>query len=55
MALLKNVLTTHEKGRPILIGTTSVEKSEELAAALKDLGTVFINLFIELFYLFYFC
>lgn len=37
-ALLKNVLSTHEsKGRPILIGTTSIESSEELYAALKDL------------------
>lgn len=37
-ALLKNVLTTHEKGRPVLIGTTSIQSSEELLAALKDLG-----------------
>eukprot|EP01041_Mallomonas_annulata_P006005 gene6005-12107_t len=37
-ALLKNVLTNHEKGRPVLIGTTSVETSEEMAQALKDLG-----------------
>lgn len=37
-ALLKNVLTTHEKGRPILIGTTSVESSEEMVSALTDLG-----------------
>lgn len=29
-ALLRNVLTTHEKGRPILIGTTSVEDSEDM-------------------------
>lgn len=37
-ALLKNVLTTHEKGRPVLIGTTSIQSSEEMLAALKDLG-----------------
>mmetsp|Transcript_19540 Transcript_19540/g.18872 ORF Transcript_19540/g.18872 Transcript_19540/m.18872 type:complete len:1035 (-) Transcript_19540:297-3401(-) len=37
-ALLRNVLTTHEKGRPCLIGTTSVESSEEMVQALKDLG-----------------
>lgn len=37
-ALLKNILTTHEKGRPILIGTTSIESSEEMVQALKDLG-----------------
>jgi len=36
-ALLKNVITNHDKGRPILIGTTSVESSEEIAKALKDL------------------
>jgi len=36
-AMLKNVLTTHEKGRPVLIGTTSVESSEEISQALKDL------------------
>merc|ERR1711871_1565584 len=36
-ALLKNVITNHEKGRPILIGTTSVESSEEIAKALRDL------------------
>jgi len=39
-ALLKNVLTNHEKGRPILIGTTSVETSEEMIVALKDIGVV---------------
>jgi len=40
-ALLKNILTTYENprgARPMLIGTTSVEKSEELVQALKDLG-----------------
>lgn len=36
-AMLKNVLNTHSKGRPILIGTTSVEQSEELVSALSDL------------------
>jgi preprotein translocase subunit SecA len=36
-ALLKNVLTVHGKGRPILIGTTSVEQSEDLVQALRDL------------------
>ncbi len=36
-ALLRNVLSTHEKGRPILIGTTSIEASEEMMAALKDI------------------
>ena len=37
-AMLRNVLSTHEKGRPVLIGTTSVEYSEEVFEALKDLG-----------------
>ena len=37
-ALLKNVLTNHEKGRPMLIGTTSVEDSEDMLSALQDLN-----------------
>ena len=37
-ALLKNILSTHEKGRPILVGTTSIESSEELYEALTDIG-----------------
>ena len=37
-ALLKNVITTHEKGRPILIGTTSIQASEDIQSALTDLG-----------------
>lgn len=37
-AMLRNILTVHEKGRPILIGTTSVAYSEEVFAALQDLG-----------------
>jgi preprotein translocase subunit SecA len=36
-AMLRNLLSVHEKGRPILIGTTSIEYSEELFSALKDL------------------
>ena len=42
-ALLRNVLTTHTKGRPILIGTVSVEDSEEMVAALKDLNITNVN------------
>ena len=38
LALLRNVLTTYEKGRPCLIGTTSVESSEEMVQALRDLN-----------------
>eukprot|EP01035_Chromulina_nebulosa_P019644 gene19644-25556_t len=37
-ALLRNVLSQHQKGRPILIGTTSIENSEEIYNALKDIG-----------------
>eukprot|EP00981_Chlorochromonas_danica_P011634 scaffold4165_cov194-Ochromonas_danica.AAC.6 len=37
-ALLRNIITNHEKGRPILVGTVSVQASEDLAQALKDLG-----------------
>jgi len=37
-AMLRNILTVHEKGRPILIGTTSVAYSEEVFSALQDLG-----------------
>ena len=29
----------NKKGRPVLVGTTSVEQSEELASMLKDEGT----------------
>jgi preprotein translocase subunit SecA len=36
--LLKNIMTVHQKGRPILIGTTSIESSEEIYRALLDLG-----------------
>lgn len=36
--MLRNVLGNHEKGRPLLIGTTSIESSEEVAAAMSDLG-----------------
>ena len=37
-AMLKNVLNTNEKGRPILIGTTSVEQSEYVCQSLQDIG-----------------
>lgn len=35
-ALIKDILEIHEKGRPILIGTESVEISEKLARILKQ-------------------
>ena len=34
-AILQEILTRHETGQPILIGTASVEKSEEIAKVLK--------------------
>jgi preprotein translocase subunit SecA len=37
-AMLTNIVSTNKKGRPILIGTTSVEASEEVFSALNDLG-----------------
>ncbi len=36
--VLKEIRAAHEKGQPILVGTTSIEKSEELAALLKKEG-----------------
>ena len=35
-AIIEDVLTRNAKGQPILIGTTSVESSEELSAALAE-------------------
>ncbi|MCX4905019.1 preprotein translocase subunit SecA [Streptomyces sp. NBC_00878] len=37
-AILDDIAEKHEKGQPILVGTTSVEKSETLAARLKKRG-----------------
>ncbi len=37
-AILDDIAEKHEKGQPILVGTTSVEKSETLAARLKTRG-----------------
>ncbi|NQV12283.1 preprotein translocase subunit SecA [Candidatus Uhrbacteria bacterium] len=34
-AIVKNVRENHEKGQPILIGTVSIEKNEEMSDALK--------------------
>lgn len=34
-AILEDIVATHEKGQPILVGTTSIEKSELLATMLK--------------------
>lgn len=37
-AILKEILERHEKGQPILIGTSTVEKSEEIAKLLRKNG-----------------
>jgi preprotein translocase subunit SecA len=37
-ALIREIVTEHAKGRPILVGTASVEESEELAAELRKTG-----------------
>lgn len=37
-AVVKEVKRMHEKGRPLLVGTTSVEQSEDLSAQLKEIG-----------------
>ncbi|MEZ5965189.1 MAG: preprotein translocase subunit SecA [Planctomycetota bacterium] len=37
-AIVEEVKDAHEKGRPLLLGTTSIAKSEQLSARLKDLG-----------------
>ncbi len=36
--VLKEIREAHEKGQPILVGTTSIEKSEELSDMLKKAG-----------------
>ena len=36
--ILKSIQEAHEKGQPILVGTTSIEKSEQLAELLKAAG-----------------
>ncbi len=38
MATIRRIEECHEKGQPILVGTVSIEKSEELSAMLKKRG-----------------
>ena len=38
MGIVTEIKTAHEKGQPILVGTTSIEKSEELSALLNREG-----------------
>ncbi len=37
-AIIEEIKTCHEKGQPVLVGTTSIEKSELLASLLKQSG-----------------
>ncbi len=37
-AIIKQIAECHEKGQPVLVGTVSIEKSEELSAKLKKAG-----------------
>ncbi len=37
-AIIESIREAHEKGQPILVGTTSIEKSEMLSQALKKAG-----------------
>ena len=37
-AIIEQIKACHEKGQPILVGTVSVDKSEELSAKLKKVG-----------------
>ena len=37
-AVVTEIRRMHKTGRPVLVGTTSVERSEQLAALLKEEG-----------------
>ncbi|MDE6060522.1 MAG: preprotein translocase subunit SecA, partial [Clostridia bacterium] len=37
-AIVEDIVSSHEKGQPVLVGTISVEKSEELSDILKSKG-----------------
>ena len=43
-AIVEQIVACHEKGQPILIGTVSIEKSEELSAELKKNGIAHVVL-----------
>ena len=38
MAMINDILEANEKGQPVLVGTVSIDKSEELSALLKKKG-----------------
>ena len=37
-AIIEEIIKSHEKGQPVLVGTISIEKSEELSRLLKEKG-----------------
>lgn len=37
-AIIDDIVDRHKKGQPVLVGTTSVEKSEQVASLLKQKG-----------------
>ena len=37
-AIVEQIVACHEKGQPVLVGTTSIEKSELISALLKQKG-----------------
>lgn len=37
-AVIEEIVTLHKEGRPVLVGTTSIEKSERLSKMLKERG-----------------
>jgi len=37
-AILEDIMSTHQSGQPILVGTTSIEKSEHISNLLKEQG-----------------
>ncbi len=38
LAIIDDIVATHERGQPILVGTTSIEKSEQLSSMLQAKG-----------------
>lgn len=43
-AIVQKIIECHEKGQPVLVGTVSIEKSEELSAELKKNGIAHVVL-----------
>ena len=43
-AIVQKIIECHEKGQPVLVGTVSIEKSEELSAELKRNGIAHVVL-----------